>query len=220
MIARLSIQVLLILAILLGPNTSVIMASGSDGNHVSDWLSNPQKGTNNENQSTNETQIDSSSGGLLGTFVKMIAALTLVVVLIYFLVRFLSSRQQRFSIQSPFRLMGGIGLGPNKSLQLIEIGDKIYLVGVGDNIELLRLIENENEVNQIRTILEEKRKQNEIPSLKSWFVRMNSQKLKEEEESFSFASLLSNRLNDVKQQKKSMHDLLSSKASEDDGKSS
>ena len=45
--------------------------------------------------------------------------------------------------------LGGLSLGAQKSAQLIQIGNRLYIVGVGDNITLLKEIDNEEEMNQL-----------------------------------------------------------------------
>lgn len=45
--------------------------------------------------------------------------------------------------------MGGVGLGQNKSLQIIEIGGNVYLIGVGENIQLLDKVSDMDEAKRI-----------------------------------------------------------------------
>jgi len=47
------------------------------------------------------------------------------------------------------RTMGGVMLGQNKSLQMIEVGSSIYLVGVGDQVTLVDKIDDPDEVARI-----------------------------------------------------------------------
>ncbi|MDT2247325.1 flagellar biosynthetic protein FliO [Paenibacillus larvae] len=42
--------------------------------------------------------------------------------------------------------MGGVPLGQNKSIQIVEIGQSLYIVGVGDNIQLLEKVDNPDQV--------------------------------------------------------------------------
>ena len=45
--------------------------------------------------------------------------------------------------------MGGTGLGGNRSIQLVKVGDRILIVGVGEDIQLLTEIKDEAERNQL-----------------------------------------------------------------------
>ena len=43
----------------------------------------------------------------------------------------------------------GTTLGANRSVQLIKIGNQLLIVGVGENIQLLKEIDDEQEYEQI-----------------------------------------------------------------------
>ena len=45
--------------------------------------------------------------------------------------------------------MGGISLGQQKSIQLVVIGEAYYLIGVGDDIRLLKEITDTEEINKL-----------------------------------------------------------------------
>ncbi|MFD2878761.1 flagellar biosynthetic protein FliO [Paenibacillus rhizoplanae] len=44
------------------------------------------------------------------------------------------------------RTLGALGLGPNKSIQIIELGSSLYLIGVGDDISMMDKITDPAEV--------------------------------------------------------------------------
>ena len=50
--------------------------------------------------------------------------------------------------------MGGTPLGNNKSLQLVKVGEKVYLIGVGDQVTLIKEFSESDEINSIETDLE------------------------------------------------------------------
>ncbi|GAK02043.1 flagellar biosynthesis protein FliZ [Geomicrobium sp. JCM 19037] len=45
--------------------------------------------------------------------------------------------------------LGGIQLGQQKSVQVIRVGDRFFIVGVGDSIQLLDEIRDEDEIQQL-----------------------------------------------------------------------
>lgn len=45
--------------------------------------------------------------------------------------------------------LGGISLGQNKSVQVIRVGEKVYLLGVGENVELLKEISDQNLIDEL-----------------------------------------------------------------------
>ena len=51
--------------------------------------------------------------------------------------------------------MGGISLGQHKSIQLVVIGESYYLIGVGDDIRLLKEITDPEEIDKLVEFYEE-----------------------------------------------------------------
>ncbi|SFA77431.1 flagellar protein FliO/FliZ [Lentibacillus halodurans] len=91
-----------------------------------------------------ETTGSVESGSLWMNLVKMVLALLLVLGLIYTLLKFLNKRSRRFQQIKGLENIGGISVGPNKSVQVVRIGSKVFLVGVGENVELLKEIIDED----------------------------------------------------------------------------
>ncbi len=81
--------------------------------------------------------------------VWVIVVLAVILVLIVYLIRFLNKRNQRWFRNGTIRILGGVGLGPNKSLQIIEIGGSVYLLGVGDDIQLVDKVSDLEEAQRI-----------------------------------------------------------------------
>lgn len=104
----------------------------------------PADETDNE---TNQSDVGKNEGSLFFTLVKMVFALLLVLGLIYLLLKFLKSRNKLFNQVQGLENLGGISVGPNKSVQLVRIGPKLYVIGVGENVEMLQEISDE-EVKQ------------------------------------------------------------------------
>lgn len=82
-------------------------------------------------------------------------ALAFIIVLILYLIRFLGKKNQSWFGSRSIRVLGGVGLAPNKSLQLVEIGSSIYLVGVGEEIRLIDKVSDPEEVERIVAALEQ-----------------------------------------------------------------
>ncbi|MFB4162678.1 flagellar biosynthetic protein FliO [Alteribacillus sp. JSM 102045] len=98
---------------------------------------------NNEDRALNEdTQLveDRSAFAIL---LQLVLALGAVIAIMYFLLKFINKRTQRFQSNQTMQNLGGVPLGQNKSVQLIKVGDRLLVVGVGDSIQLLKEIENE-----------------------------------------------------------------------------
>jgi flagellar protein FliO/FliZ len=91
---------------------------------------------NVENDSLSVTAFD---------FIKMFIALAFVLILIYVLLKFVTKRNQLFQQGKSIVNLGGTSLGQNKSIQLIKVGNRVLVVGVGESISLLKEIESEQE---------------------------------------------------------------------------
>ncbi len=91
-----------------------------------------------------------------GDYIKMILALLLVVGLLFVVLRFLNSKNRSFQQNRLIQNLGGMGVGQGKSVQLMQIGNSLYLVGIGDNITLLKEITDPNEIENLTSIYEEK----------------------------------------------------------------
>lgn len=100
--------------------------------------------TNESIQPSKEEASSPPGVGLLDV-VKMIAALLFVVGLLYFLLKFVNKKSQAYQKSQFIHHFGGTSLGGNRSIQLVRVGDSILIVGVGENVQLLREIDDEEE---------------------------------------------------------------------------
>ncbi|NLP50550.1 flagellar biosynthetic protein FliO [Bacillus sp. RO1] len=81
-------------------------------------------------------------------FIKMIFALLFVLALLYGALKLINNRNRLDSGRSVENI-GGTNLGNNKSLQLVKVGNSVLVVGVGDSINLLKEITDEQEREQL-----------------------------------------------------------------------
>ncbi|WP_230876011.1 flagellar biosynthetic protein FliO [Paenibacillus validus] len=93
-----------------------------------------------------------SAGDTLGMIVKVIFFLILIIVIFFVIMKIIAQKNKYFTGRS-IRSLGGLPLGQNKSIQVVEIGKSLYIVGVGENIQLLEKIEDEAEVALIRDMM-------------------------------------------------------------------
>lgn len=89
------------------------------------------------------------------SLLNVIFVLAAIVILIVLLIRFLGRRNQTLMSGRSIRTLGALGLGPNKSVQIIEIGGSLYMIGVGENISMLDKITDPAEVALIISTFEE-----------------------------------------------------------------
>jgi flagellar protein FliO/FliZ len=91
----------------------------------------------------------------IGYLIWVIVALMLVIGLIILLIKWLSARNRGWGSNRALRSLGGIPLGPNKSLQVVELSGRIYVVGVGDSVTLLDKIEDTVEASAVLKAIEQ-----------------------------------------------------------------
>jgi len=113
--------------------------------NVEDWLD--QEKTDDSTQTETPEQVDSTksisgTSSLIGGIIKTIVLLGLILALIYLSLKFLNKKNRLFQHSNTLENLGGIPLGQNKSIQVIRIGEKMYLIGVGDNVQLLQEIDD------------------------------------------------------------------------------
>ncbi|OMF92950.1 flagellar biosynthetic protein FliO [Paenibacillus sp. FSL R7-0337] len=95
-----------------------------------------------------------SSNALLN-LLKVVFFLAVIVILIVLLIRFLGRRNQTLMSGRSIRTLGALGLGPNKSIQVIELGGSLYLIGVGEDITMMDKITDPAEVALIISAFED-----------------------------------------------------------------
>ncbi|RCX21297.1 flagellar protein FliO/FliZ [Fontibacillus phaseoli] len=149
---------------------------------------------------------------LWGNLITVIFVLAIIIVLIILLIRFLGKKNRVLSQSRSIRTMGAVGLGPNKSLQVIEIGNSIYLVGVGENITLVDKISDPEEVVLLQQTFEQEGTEfagfaSALSGLVSRF-RKETPGEAEELEGKSFHEVFHSQLNRMPSRKRQMEELL------------
>lgn len=90
-----------------------------------------------------------SSGSMAGSILWVIVSLAIVIALIYIVIKWLAKRSQAWGANRSLRSLGGIALGHNKSLQVVEVAGRLYVIGVGEDVRLLDLIDDKEEAQAI-----------------------------------------------------------------------
>ncbi len=121
---------------------------------------NDNPAVNNEEQIT-ESEAETPDVSVSAfDFIKMFGALAFVLALIYFLLKFITKRNRLFHQGQGIVNLGGTSIGQSKSIQMIKVGNRVLVVGVGESITLLKEIDDEEESQNL--IEEFERKQDQI----------------------------------------------------------
>ncbi|PUB14662.1 flagellar biosynthetic protein FliO [Paenisporosarcina sp. OV554] len=123
---------------------------------ASDWVKKKQTDDQSEPEETEDSTVSNTSEdkSLVVIIIKLIFYTLLILVMIYALIKFLALRQKKLQPNQAVKLMGGTPLGNNKSLQLVKVGKKVYLIGVGDQVTLIKEFSESDEINNIESDLE------------------------------------------------------------------
>lgn len=89
-----------------------------------------------------------------GNIIWVIISLFIVIGLIVLLIKWLSQRNRVWGANRAVRSLGGVALGQNNSLQVVELSGRLYVVGVGENVTLLDKIEDAEQVKAILASLD------------------------------------------------------------------
>ncbi len=95
---------------------------------------------------------DMQTPGGLGIFVETIVILTLFVLGIYGVFRFVQKKKgTTFSADETIKTRASLSVGGTKMLQIVEIGDKMFFIGVADSaINLISEIDDEGVKTKLR----------------------------------------------------------------------
>jgi len=94
-------------------------------------------------------KMENQSTGLFPLLIKFIGSLALVIALMFVLFKFLFNRNKRLAAGGPVLPLAGHMVGQNRSVQVLLIGQTIYILGVGENINLIRSISKGEEYQQL-----------------------------------------------------------------------
>lgn len=212
---RTASTILFLLAALFSPTG---LASAEQLNKsVQDCLSNPESCDDGQaDKTTKQSDVKKSQVGVsFLDFLRMILATVFVAALIYFLLKFINKKSIMYKSSQLVENLGGTSLGANRSVQIVKAGNKLLIVGVGENIQLLKEIDDPEEYSQVIQEYNSKMEQLVQPSD---IVTKLLKRAKEDggNQRSEFSSLLKAQLNDMASGRKKMLEELQKKGSEKD----
>ena len=162
-----------------------------------------QENCSNTTDRAEEESSESASSSIgIFDYVKVLFALVLVIGVLVFILKFVNRKTSTYQQNSLMKNLGGLSLGAQKSAQLIQIGNRLYIVGVGDNITLLKEIDNEEEMNQLIAFYNNKQQEfSTTPYIKQLMDKFKGKKEEGKVESTSFNELFNSKLKDLKKER-------------------
>lgn len=102
----------------------------------------------------NVSAVPGNSGAAFIALVKVIFFLIIIIGIFLLIMKVLAKKKWRWNGgRAVFRSYGGLPLGQNKSVQIVEIGKSLYVLGVGDDVKLIQKIDDPEEIAYITACL-------------------------------------------------------------------
>ncbi|MED3688846.1 flagellar biosynthetic protein FliO [Peribacillus butanolivorans] len=156
-----------------------------------------------DSQTTKQASNPEQVGITIWEFLRMIFATIFVVGLLYIILKFINKKSKSYQKANSVENLGGTSLGANRSVQLVKVGSRILVVGVGENIQLLKEIDNPEEYEQLMKDYNEKMDQMIQPG--EFATKLKNKWLKIREiETNSFSSEFKNQLDQMSDSRKKL----------------
>ncbi len=151
-----------------------------------------------------------SDGAAVGTsvtdYIRVVFALLFVIGLLYGLLKLINRKNRLYDKTRLMKNMGGLSLGQHKSIQLVVIGQSYYLIGVGDDIRLLKEITDPEEIKALQAFYEGENLEATTATgmLNRILTKMpgKSSTRQAEEEPAAFSHLFQSKLDELKEERK------------------
>ncbi|MGE7931709.1 flagellar biosynthetic protein FliO [Viridibacillus arvi] len=158
----------------INPMLNPTPAFAETGGMVDDCYNKDKDGCKEDSTTAVDKNTQSTAVGLSPwDYIKMVLALIFVVALLYGMLKFVNSRNQKYQHNQLMQNLGGLSLGQQKSVQLLKVGDSLYLVGVGEDVHILKEISNEVEKERLMTLYNDKQEfANQVPYIADLFTSL------------------------------------------------
>ncbi len=138
-------------------------------------------------------------------YLKTGLALLFVIALIYGMVKVVNTRNRITQHGKLMKNMGGLSLGQQKSIQLVQIGDRYYLVGVGEDVRLLKEVTDPDEIAGLTAYYAEEEEGGQHSPILALLERMKNGKrnpYQEQESPGDFGDVFKTRLAEIENERK------------------
>ncbi|WP_419955456.1 flagellar biosynthetic protein FliO [Neobacillus niacini] len=116
------------------------------------------------NQTETKASPEPVKASVIPYALKFIGSFLLILLLLFIVLKYLSKKTKMYAGGGPFHAIGGHSLGNNRSIQMVMVGDTLYLLGVGEDVNLIRTIPPGEEQRRLLESLADK----PIDSVTKW----------------------------------------------------
>ncbi|RDZ11871.1 flagellar biosynthesis protein FliZ [Priestia megaterium] len=186
----------LLISVLAGSNQIVYAESGSAS--VKECLEKTEKCSESKSTDSKEkTELQGAPTLSAGDIVKMIFAFLLVIGLLFALLKFVNKKGRLLQKNKVVQNLGGTNVGSSKSVQVVKVGNQLFIIGVGENVQLLSEITGQGKQQLLTQYDEQQKNEGEYKVVLPSFLEKLTSK-KEEKFSHSFQQLFQREMNEMK----------------------
>ncbi|MFC3882561.1 flagellar biosynthetic protein FliO [Bacillus songklensis] len=156
LLQRMVVYLILSFILVIAPQTRVLAEQSPLS--VKECIDHPEKcKETTKTEPDEENTANSESGSIVSVwdFVKMFSAFLFVLGLLYALLKILNKRNRLFQANRVIQNLGGTSLGSHRSVQIIKIGERVLVLGVGESVQLLTEVQDEQEKERLLRSLSE-----------------------------------------------------------------
>jgi flagellar protein FliO/FliZ len=146
---------------------------------------------------------------------KVIVYLILIIGLFFLIMKIVAQKNRKRMQGRAINPLGGVPLGQNKSLQIVEIGRSVYLLGVGDNVQLIQKIDDPEEVAYLIATInaESESPYAGVKQVSKWFARLRQQGSQSEDQhedkiAHTFQEVFQGKMSSMASRKQTIEQLL------------
>ncbi|MBM7579869.1 flagellar biosynthetic protein FliO [Jeotgalibacillus terrae] len=205
--------VLLLLAVLTGGEQILFASPGN----VSDCMGDNPSEECAEQEVPALGEESEPEGINVWTFVRLIGALALVIILLYALLKFVNSKTKNYQQSRLIKNMGGTTLGGNRSVQIVKIADSYYVLGVGEDVNLIKEITSPEEMAELESYFDQDQPLAESPVIGLIGKMKNRKSGRKTDDQQSFGSLFKDQLDQHHAERKKVFERVKSKERNEDG---
>lgn len=183
------------------------VTASAESRSVEEMVKDEEKSTEKNEVEPNihseEITADTTEVGLNAwDFIQMIFATVFVVGLLYGLLKFVNKKSRSYKSTNVVNHLGGTALGQNRSVQVVKIGEKVYILGVGENVQLISEVADKEERDTLLKNYEEQGDQSlQAKQFLTQPFKIMKKSKSEQVKNQSFQDILSKQLADMKKKR-------------------
>lgn len=186
------------------PIQSTALAVSGNGT-IGECYSDPNLCQDETNTLDAEAESTESASLSMGPweYIKILFSLIFVIALLIIVLRFLNKRNVNYQQNALVRNIGGLSVGAQKSVQLLQIGNSVYVVGVGEEVQLLKEVTDPEEIEQLLAYYNDRQGAvSTTPYIAELLGKFKGKKESQDvSEGSNFNTLLNRRINEIKKER-------------------